>query len=160
MDTVNRFETPMTARIARAESLGLLLISLALLGLNLHRVDWILFIALFIVIDLFGYLPGAVAYRCSANGRIAVGYYIAYNVMHSYLTWITTLGLASAVVGWQWAFLAVPIHLLGDRGLFGNAVKSFHVSFEPEPLPAYVHLVDSLGSVPSRQIEVSGHGRG
>ena len=34
--------------------------------------------------------------------------------------------------GFEWAMLAVPIHLSGDRGLFGNTLKPFELSFEPQ----------------------------
>ncbi len=42
--------------------------------------------------------------------------------------------------GWEWALLAIPIHLLGDRALFGNALKPFSVPFEPEAHPAFARL--------------------
>ena len=32
--------------------------------------------------------------------------------------------------------LAVPIHLSGDRGLFGNTYKPASLPFEPAPAPA------------------------
>jgi hypothetical protein len=34
--------------------------------------------------------------------------------------------------GPEWAMLAVPIHLSGDRGLFGNVYKPVSLPFEPE----------------------------
>ena len=40
--------------------------------------------------------------------------------------------------GAEWALLVVPIHLCGDRALFGNFLKPFRVPFEPAPLPAFV----------------------
>ncbi|MDJ0677153.1 MAG: hypothetical protein QNJ36_17530 [Calothrix sp. MO_167.B42] len=37
----------------------------------------------------------------------------------------------------EWALLAIPIHLFGDRSIFGNFLKPFHVSFEPTRHPEY-----------------------
>jgi hypothetical protein len=32
----------------------------------------------------------------------------------------------------EWALLAIPLHLGGDRSLFGNFLKPFSVPFEPD----------------------------
>jgi hypothetical protein len=57
-------------------------------------------------------------------------FYVLYNVMHN---WVTA-GLVIAAWAWlvnpEWALLAVPIHLFGDRGLLGNYFKSFYEPFE------------------------------
>ena len=37
----------------------------------------------------------------------------------------------------EWALLALPLHLFGDRALFGNFYKSFGIEFEPEAHPDY-----------------------
>ena len=41
----------------------------------------------------------------------------------------------------EWALLALPIHLCGDRAIFGNFLKPFGLSFEPVAHPAYKELV-------------------
>ena len=38
---------------------------------------------------------------------------------------------AYAIGGFEWAMLAVPIHLCVDRGVFGNTLKPIELSFEP-----------------------------
>ena len=98
------------------------------------------FILAFVAIDVVGYLPGAVAYRKAKGGRIAPVYHHLYNVAHSFLT----AGLVIAVWaylhgGLEWAMTALPIHLCGDRGLFGNTYKPLALPFEPRPVdPAAV----------------------
>jgi hypothetical protein len=39
----------------------------------------------------------------------------------------------------------VPFHLLGDRGLFGNFMKTLSLPYEPHRTPAYDRLLESLG---------------
>ena len=140
MDLHNTFFTPRTAAHARLEWAGLLVVAAMLTLTHLRDVSWLLFGGLFVVIDVVGYLPGMLAYRRSASGGIPRAYYVLYNTMHSLATWTVLLGLATLVWGWQWAFLAVPIHLLGDRSLFGNSPKSFGVSFEPVTHPAFAEF--------------------
>ena len=36
-----------------------------------------------------------------------------------------SIALWVLVFGWEWALLAIPIHLFGDRSLFGNTLKPF-----------------------------------
>ena len=45
------------------------------------------------------------------------------------------------MIGPEWALLALPIHLMGDRSLFGNMLKPFGVSFEPKTHPVYAEFV-------------------
>ncbi|MFH8489217.1 hypothetical protein [Streptomyces longisporoflavus] len=136
MDTKNLFMTPVTARLIRAEyGLGLV-VALALFFTHLGQVHWQTALVLFVYIDLIGYLPGAIQYR-RRKGRLHKGYYVAYNIMHS----LVTQGLLT--IGWiwlwgfEWALLALPIHLFGDRALFGNYLKPFGLRFEPETHRAY-----------------------
>jgi hypothetical protein len=68
--------------------------------------------------------------------------------MHSLTTWVVVLGAWVALDGWQWALLAVPVHLLGDRALFGNSLKPFGVSFEPERHPAFVRFQQEYAAAP------------
>jgi hypothetical protein len=89
------------------------------------------FFLAFSIIDLFGYLPGALAHRRAAGARISAIYYHLYNITHDYVT------AAAAVAAWalaagraEWAMLAIPIHLSGDRALFGNYAKSLNRPFE------------------------------
>lgn len=140
MDGHNAFETKNTARLARLEWGGLLTVSAILALLHWREVNWLIFVSLFVVIDLVGYLPGAVAYRRLRTGAVPRTYYVLYNAMHCLATWTVVLGVWLVVDGWQWALLAVPIHLFGDRSLFGNSLKPFGVSFEPQTHPAYAEF--------------------
>lgn len=140
MDHVNRFESRVTFRLLRWEYGVALLVCAALFLLHLSEVRWWVAVLLFVYIDLIGYIPGAIAFRRSDNGRISKVYYVLYNTMHSFVTHAVVLGVWAAVAGFEWAFLAVPIHLCGDRALFGNFLKSFRVQFEPVAVPAFVEF--------------------
>ncbi len=148
MDTLNTFYTTTTAKVARAESFGLLVVCVVLTLTHLGDINWWVFVALFLVIDLVGYLPGMLAYRRSPDRSIPSIYYVLYDVMHCYVTWTVLLGAAVLAGGWEWAYLAVPVHLLGDRGLFGNAVKSTVVPFEPVRLPQFENFQEELDASP------------
>lgn len=91
------------------------------------------FSIVFLMIDAFGYLPGLVAYLRHGRAKIHRMYHYAYNLTHSYLFWGLVVALWWAVRDWEWAMLAVPIHLSGDRGVFGNVFKPADRSFEPAP---------------------------
>ncbi|NEA61467.1 DUF4260 domain-containing protein [Streptomyces sp. SID12488] len=136
-DARNLFHTRTTSRLARLEwSVALVVSSVAALT-HLSEIRWWLFVSLFLVIDVIGYIPGAIAYRGSPDGRIGRRYYVAYNLMHSLVTWAVFAGVWSWLVGAEWALLALPIHLLGDRALFGNSLKPFGVPFEPSIHPDF-----------------------
>lgn len=160
MDAHNRFETPTTHALARAEWLAGLVVAVVLAFRHLHEINWWVFIAFFAVIDIIGYLPGAIAYRRSATGDISRGYHVAYNTMHSLLTCGALAGAWCLVEGPEWALLAVPIHLFGDRALFGNTMKPFGVRFEPATHPAFRTFLASYGGsttqVPDRALKPAG----
>ncbi len=137
VDARNLFDTRTTSRLLRLEWSVALGVSVAAALAHLSEIRWWLFVSLFLVIDLIGYLPGAIAYRRSPGGRIGRGYYVAYNLMHSLVTWAVFAGVWSWLVGAEWALLALPIHLMGDRALFGNTLKPFGVSFEPSTHPDF-----------------------
>ena len=131
MDNTNRFHTDETWLWVRAENTSLVLALCALTALHAREVAWDRFIVAFTVIDLVGYLPGAIASRRASGGRIAPIYHHLYNVTHSYLTAGLGVGIwALASGGFEWAMLALPIHLSGDRGIFGNVYKPVSLPFE------------------------------
>lgn len=144
MDTLNPYETPKTFTAHRAEYLFGLLVCTALLIINFGEIRWLPAIGLFLYIDLIGYLPGAIAYRRSPTGHIHRAYYVLYNFMHSLVTQGVVVGAWITLFGWEWALLVVPFHLFGDRGLFGNFMKSYALPFEPVAQPAYTRLMDTL----------------
>lgn len=148
MDQANRFETPTTYRLHKAEyQVGLVVVA-ALLIANLGDVRWLPAILLFVYIDLIGYLPGAIAYRRSPDHRIAKGYYVAYNVMHSMVTQTVVALLWIWLIGPEWALLVLPLHLFADRGIFGNFLKPFALPFEPVPNAAFARFTADLLAAP------------
>ncbi|MEU9139613.1 hypothetical protein AB0D33_27275 [Streptomyces sp. NPDC048404] len=140
MDAKNLFETPATYRLHRAEYALGLVVSGVLFFTHLGDISWAPFIGLFLYIDLIGYIPGAIAYHRSTTKDISKVYYVLYNTMHS----LVTQGLVALVWIWafgaEWALLALPIHLFGDRALFGNFLKSFRLPFEPVEDPGYLRF--------------------
>jgi hypothetical protein len=139
--------TPTTARLLRAEYAVGLAVSAVLLALHLGDVRWWAFVLLFAYIDVIGYFPGALAFRRAGGGRIAPGYHVLYNVMHSLVTAAAVAGAWCLLLGPEWALLALPLHLCGDRAVFGSFLKPFDQSFEPVPTtlePTHRHDADLL----------------
>lgn len=144
MDQKNPFESPLTFRLHRAEYLVGFALSIILILVNFGEIRWIPFIILFAYIDLLGYIPGAIAFRRSKDGRIPKAYYVMYNTMHSLITQAAVVGLWIWLIGPEWALLAIPFHVFGDRGVFGNFLKPFGMPFEPAPNPVYDQLASLL----------------
>jgi hypothetical protein len=115
------------ARLLHAAALAA--ITLALL-LHLRDLHWTRFLVAFALIDLGGYLPGAMAFHRARGARIAPLYHHLYNVTHSFLTAAVAIGVWAALAGPEWAMLGIPLHLCGDRALFGNGPKPAHLPFE------------------------------
>jgi lysylphosphatidylglycerol synthetase-like protein (DUF2156 family) len=133
MDSLNPFHTRTTYQIVRAEHFALLLVLSGLLIQHAAEVHWWRAAAAFWIIDIVGYLPGALMFRRSKDGRISRWFYNAYNIAHTYLVAGTGVALWALTRGeFEWAMLAVPIHLSVDRGVFGNTLKPVELSFEPK----------------------------
>ena len=141
MDSHNLFLTRTTYRLLRAEYGAVLIAAVVVALIHLGHIRWPVFIGMFVYIDLIGYLPGAVAYRRARGGDIWRGFYVLYNSMHSLLSAGAVAGAWCLLVRPEWALLALPIHLCGDRAIFGNFLKPFGLSFEPVTHPAYKELV-------------------
>lgn len=132
MDTLNRRHSDGTYWLMRAEHLAVVAGCAALALWHLAELNIMRFALAFFVIDLCGYLPGLVAYLRGGRQRIAPWLHYLYNFWHSYLTWAVLVGVWWQLSGWEWAMLAVPIHLSGDRGVFGNVFKPVDRAFEPQ----------------------------
>jgi hypothetical protein len=110
----------------------LLTAALALTSLaHWQETSWPRFVVAFVAIDLVGYLPGALAYRRARGAAIAPAYHWLYNTTHNFATGaLAAAGWALAIGRLEWAMLAIPLHLAGDRGLFGNGFKPSGQAFE------------------------------
>jgi hypothetical protein len=144
VDQKNPFESPMTFRLHRAEYLLLFVVSIVLILTHLTQIRWLAFAGLFLYIDLIGYIPGAIAFRRSGDGRISKTYYVLYNTMHSLVTQSIVVGLWMWLIRPEWALLAIPFHVFGDRGVFGNFLKPFGRPFEPTPSGVYERLMTRM----------------
>jgi hypothetical protein len=144
MDPANMFETPTTYRALRAEYGLLAATSAYMLWRQRREVRWPIAAALFLYNDTVGYIPGAIAYRRSADKKIGRRYYAAYNVMHSALTGALVGAAWAKLVRPEWALLGIPLHIGIDRAVFGNFLKSFSVPFEPEPHPVWEQVRERL----------------
>jgi hypothetical protein len=143
MDSHNLFATPTTYRLLRAEFAVALVVAIVAAVMHLGDIRWLVFVGMFVYIDVIGYLPGAIAYRRAHGGPVSKAYYVLYNSMHSLLSAGAVAGLWCLFVKPEWALLALPIHLCGDRALFGNFLKPFGLSFEPVVHPAYQEFVSN-----------------
>jgi len=116
---------------ARREHAALLAVAAALALLNFGAIHWPRALLVFAAIDLVGYLPGAIAQRRAGPRPIPAVFHHLYNLTHSYLVAGCGVALWALALGhFEWAMLAVPIHLSIDRGLFGNSWKPTSMPFE------------------------------
>ncbi|GLW89926.1 hypothetical protein [Actinokineospora globicatena] len=144
MDAANLFDSKTTYRLIRLEYLAALGLSLYLLVDNIGAINWWVFAGLFLYIDLIGYIPGAIAFHRSRTKQISKVFYVLYNSMHSLVTQAAVALLWTLEFGAEWTLLALPIHLCGDRALFGNFLKPFSVTFEPVTHPAFAQLKERV----------------
>ena len=149
MDPKNLFHTPTTYRLVRGEYLVGLAVAAVLGLIHFGEIRWLPFVLLFVYIDVIGYLPGVIAHHRLKTAYLPRGYYVLYNTMHSLVTAAAVGGLWCLLVKPEWALLALPLHLFGDRALFGNFLKPFAVRFEPVPHPAFVALEMEVERVPA-----------
>lgn len=148
MDKYNTFHPKPFYQLLRIDYLSMLLLLSAATLFHYQEVVWWKFIAAFAWIDLLGTLPGWYVYyvrRRDRNRTIPAIFHHLYNFSHSLATnavlicvWYVLEG------GWDWAMLAGPIHILGDRSLYGNIYKPAKLSFEPEPHDAYDHFLTAF----------------
>jgi hypothetical protein len=151
LDACNRFESRGTYLLMRLEYLAALAVCVALALAHFNEIRGWHFIALFAYIDLIGYIPGAIAYRRSRGGAIARTYFVLYNTLHGFLFNGAVVALYCLVFGPSWSLLAIPIHLFGDRALFGNIFKPWGISFEPRTHPAFARFEREFADANIRQ---------
>lgn len=146
MDPRNLFLTRRTYNMLRLDHFIILLGAVALFFLHWHEVNWWHFVAAFAWPDVVGYLPGLYCYHTRRPGQhksVPPIFYTLYNVTHSITVNVGVIAVWYFVLGrWEWAMLALPIHLLGDRSLFGSIYKSSGLSFEPVPHPGFSRFLE------------------
>jgi hypothetical protein len=146
VDPVNRYCTKRTYWALRSEYFFGLVVSIALFAMHVpDGIDWVAAVLLFAYPDTIGYLPGAIAYRRAKDHRVPLWYARTYNVLHSPWTAGAVGGLYALIHGPDWALMAIPIHLFGDRSIFGNIYKMPQVHFEPDvPHPAWATVMEDV----------------
>lgn len=155
MDHKNFFMTRTTNLLLRLEYLIALLISVVLATVHIGEIRWVVFIGLFAVIDVIGYLPGLFIW-IKRHGKVPRVFYVSYNIAHHLGTSAALAGLWCLVIGPEWALLALPIHLMGDRALFGNMLKPFGVSFEPKTHPLFAEFARAYDAAQHAPTEIEG----
>lgn len=137
MDKHNTFFTRNTYNLVRLENFIFLLILTGLIIAFRQEVNWVRFAIAFLWMDVVGTFPALYWYyiRCEGEHRsIHPIFHVVYNIAHSFIVIAVLTGLWYLLTGaWEWAMLAMPIHLLGDRAIFGNIYKPLGLSFEPVP---------------------------
>lgn len=111
-------------RLGRAEWLAVLLGSALMLLVHAPDVAWARGAIAFAGIDLVGFAPGAVLRRASGGRPAPRACAYLYNFTHNLGTAVGVVAVWAACAGFEWAMLAIPLHLAGDRGLFGNGFQT------------------------------------
>lgn len=144
MDKFNTFHTRTTYALVRLDWGIIMVIAFVLLLMHWREVHWWRFTWAFLLPDVIATFPGLYLYYSKPSGTprsIPLPIHFLYNVGHSFagvavlsaLWWLATGSL-------EWAMLAFPIHLGGDRSIFGNIYKPFGTAFEPVKHEAYAQF--------------------
>lgn len=145
MDKYNRFHTRTIYNLERLDWLVIGAVPLILVILFWREVHWWRFTIAFALPDVIGTFPGLYFYygrRAGSHRSIPNVIHQLYNFGHCFA------GIALFCAVWflingqhfEWAMLAFPIHLAGDRSVFGNIYKPFGTAFEPVPHEAFVRF--------------------
>ncbi len=135
MDKHNLFHTRTLYNLVRLDWFFVGLVPLVLVVMYWRDVSWWRFTYAFLLPDLIATLPGLYIYygrRSGPHRSIPGVIHILYNFGHCFG------GVALFCAVWwlatgkpEWAMLAFPIHLAGDRSIFGNIYKPLGTAFEP-----------------------------
>jgi hypothetical protein len=70
-----------------------------------------------------------------------------YNFGHCFAVTALLCGVWWLITGsLEWAMLALPIHLAGDRSIFGNTYKPLGIAFEPVKHDAFKRFEEDYKS--------------
>lgn len=136
MDKHNLFHTPALYSLVRLDWFVVGLVPLLLVIVHFREVHWGAFAWAFAAPDLLGTFPGLYFYygrRSGTRRSIPPLIHKLYNFGHSFATTGVVCLIWYFLNGrqWEWAMLAFPIHLAGDRSIFGNIYKPLGTAFEP-----------------------------
>jgi hypothetical protein len=135
MDKYNTFHTRTTYALVRLDWAVLMFLAIALLFIHRGEVNWGRFTIAFLLPDLIGTLPGLYYYYARRSGphrSIPPVIHKLYNFGHCFAVVALFCGVWWLMTGsFEWAMLAFPIHLTGDRSIFGNIYKPLGTAFEP-----------------------------
>jgi hypothetical protein len=135
MDKENLFFTRRSYNLERLDWAILMLLAFALVVFYWREVHWWRFVFAFLFPDLIGTFPGLYTYYARRSGEhrsVPAVIHRLYDFGHSFGGVVLFCGLWWLVTGsLEWAMLAFPIHLAGDRSVFGNIYKPLGVAFEP-----------------------------
>lgn len=118
-----------TLWLLRIEYICLFIISLIVAYRHFQDINWIQFIVIFAIIDLIGYIPGYLYVKYTKETVPNRFFYILYNTTHNFGVVILVLFISWQLNLLTWSFIAIPLHLFGDRGLLGNFYKPFESPF-------------------------------
>lgn len=135
MDKYNTFHTRSTYAFIRIDWAILMLLAIALVLMHWREVNWLRFVLAFLLPDAIGTFPGLYVYYARRSGphrSIPSSIHWLYNFGHNFAAVALFCGLWWLATGKpEWAMLAFPIHLAGDRSVFGNIYKPLGTAFEP-----------------------------
>jgi hypothetical protein len=135
MDKYNLFYTRTVYNLVRLDWTVIMLVPVVLLALHWREVAWWRFAGAFLLPDLIGTFPGIYIYYFRRSGEhrsIPSIHHKLYNFAHCFATSVLFCSIWWLASGrLEWAMLAFPIHLAGDRCVFGNIYKPLGLAFEP-----------------------------
>jgi hypothetical protein len=144
MDKHNTFHTRGTFALIRLDWAVLMFFAFALLLWQWRAVNWGRFTIAFLLPDLIGTVPGLYWYYARRSGEhrsIPAIIHKLYNFGHCFATVAVWCGIWWWFTGRpEWAMLAFPIHLAGDRSIFGNTYKPLGTAFEPVKHQAFARF--------------------
>jgi hypothetical protein len=144
MDKYNTFHTPATYTLERLDWAVLMFATFGLLVWQWRDVNWWRFTIAFLLPDLIGTFPGLYVYYARQSGEhrsIPGVIHKLYNFGHSFAVVAGLCAVWWLVTGrLEWAMLAFPLHLTGDRSIFGNIYKPLGTAFEPVKHTAYARF--------------------
>lgn len=148
MDKHNLFFTRGHYNLERLDWAVIMLIALALLVVHYREVHWWRFTIAFLMPDLIATFPGLYIYYARRSGEhrsVPPIFHKLYNFGHNFAVVTIACGVWWWVTGsLEWAMLAFPLHLGGDRSIFGNIYKPLETSFEAVKHDAFQRFEEEL----------------